>query len=184
MKTPSPLSLWFNFADYYDYVAKTLAPLASPVIAEVGVWKGDSVCHLASRLPHATVYAVDLWENTYRYRHLPKLQSQVPTVYESFASNVARWGVKNIKPVQGISWEVADSFEDESFDFVYIDADHSYEAVVKDIRAWLPKVKRGGFLAGHDYDNPKHPGVKTAVDELLGQIQTFDGWVWHHQRDA
>lgn len=55
-----------------------------------------------------------------------------------------------------------------SLDFVFIDADHSYEGVVSDIEAWLPKLKPGGLLAGHDYDNPDFPkfGVKRAVDEF------------------
>ena len=56
---------------------------------------------------------------------------------------------------------------DGSLDFVFIDADHSYASVVTDIALWLPKVKVGGWIGGHDY-NPKWPGVVRAVDELFG----------------
>jgi hypothetical protein len=42
-------------------------------------------------------------------------------------------------------------FEDESLDFVYIDANHTYDGVKEDIRIWYPKVKKGGLLLGHDY---------------------------------
>jgi predicted O-methyltransferase YrrM len=42
-------------------------------------------------------------------------------------------------------------FEDESIDFLFIDADHSFEAVKKDLKLWYPKVKTGGIIAGHDY---------------------------------
>jgi predicted O-methyltransferase YrrM len=52
------------------------------------------------------------------------------------------------------------------FDFVFIDADHSYEAVKRDITLWRPKVKPGGWLCGHDLDKP-HWGVRRAVEELL-----------------
>lgn len=55
--------------------------------------------------------------------------------------------------------------EDNSLDMVYIDADHSYEQVMLDIRVWKPKVKKGGILCGHDYAEPLHPGVVRAVKE-------------------
>ncbi len=42
-------------------------------------------------------------------------------------------------------------FEDESLDFVYIDANHTYQGVKDDINLWFPKVKKGGLLLGHDY---------------------------------
>jgi predicted O-methyltransferase YrrM len=45
----------------------------------------------------------------------------------------------------------ADLFPDEFFDFIFIDADHSYEAVVKDIQSWWPKIKKGGIFAGDDF---------------------------------
>jgi predicted alpha/beta hydrolase family esterase len=53
-------------------------------------------------------------------------------------------------------------------DFVFIDADHKYESVKADIAAWLPKVRPGGHIAGHDYHSD-WPGVQKAVDEVLGK---------------
>jgi cephalosporin hydroxylase len=52
-------------------------------------------------------------------------------------------------------------------DMVFIDADHSYEAVVKDIAAWRNLVAVDGILCGHDYDISRHPGVVKAVDESI-----------------
>jgi len=52
---------------------------------------------------------------------------------------------------------------DISLDFVFIDAMHTYEAVKEDIRAWFPKIRSGGIVAGHDYS---WDGVKKAVDEF------------------
>ncbi len=57
---------------------------------------------------------------------------------------------------------------DESLDFVFLDADHSYEGVLADLRAWAPKVKREGFLSGHDLDAPNYPrwGVRRALKDF------------------
>lgn len=67
------------------------------------------------------------------------------------------------------SEEAAKEIEDDSLDFVYIDANHSYEAASQDISLWWPKVKKGGVFSGHDYTNggPYNFGVKRAVDEFI-----------------
>jgi predicted O-methyltransferase YrrM len=57
----------------------------------------------------------------------------------------------------------ASDYEDEYFDFIYIDGDHTYEAVRDDAAAWWEKLKSGGVIAGHDYG---WEGVKRAVDEF------------------
>jgi predicted O-methyltransferase YrrM len=69
--------------------------------------------------------------------------------------------------------EAAGLFKDESLDAVFIDADHSYEAVKMDIQNWMPKVRRGGILAGHDY-NSAWPGVIRAVNEILPEAEKID----------
>jgi hypothetical protein len=58
-------------------------------------------------------------------------------------------------------------FQDKSLDFVYIDAAHDYENVKKDILAWLPKVKNGGYIAGHDYRYDPNIGVYEAVNDIF-----------------
>ena len=64
-------------------------------------------------------------------------------------------------------------------DFVFIDADHRYEAVLADIAAWRPHVRPGGWLMGHDYNREAHPGVVQAVDECFaGRIETDKNRVW------
>jgi hypothetical protein len=58
-------------------------------------------------------------------------------------------------------------FANNSLDFVYIDANHSYQSVKEDMELWFSKVKYGGILCGHDYNNGEHDGVKRAVDEFV-----------------
>lgn len=70
------------------------------------------------------------------------------------------------KIVVGESPQVSSQFEDESQDFVYIDALHDYNSVKADIDAWYPKVKVGGILYGHDYNPEKWSGVVRAVKEF------------------
>ncbi len=81
---------------------------------------------------------------------------------------------ENMKPLEGHfrtlfggdSFDRAKDFEDGSIDFLFIDANHTYEYVSRDIAAYLPKMKKGGIIAGHDY-NMSHPGVIQAVNEAF-----------------
>lgn len=57
---------------------------------------------------------------------------------------------------------------DNSLDFVFIDADHSYEHCIEDIRDWVPKVKPKGLVCGHDFEHRDFPGVVQAVREYFG----------------
>ena len=70
------------------------------------------------------------------------------------------------------SIEGAKKFKDASVDFVYIDANHAYKYVKEDIVAWLPKIKKGGVIAGHDWDwkdkqKDNELAVKKAVEEVF-----------------
>ncbi len=60
--------------------------------------------------------------------------------------------------------------DDDSLDFLFIDADHSYDGVRWDCKAWLPKLKSGCIVAFHDYHDGNHPGVKN------GAAQFIEGW--------
>ena len=69
-------------------------------------------------------------------------------------------------------------FDDGSLDFVFVDADHSYEGAASDIALWQSKVRPGGWFGGHDY-TPKWPGVVRAVDEAFkGRFQQWPGTIW------
>ena len=89
---------------------------------------------------------------------------------------------KNMQPVEGRYAAIrADSiaasvfYANESLDFVFIDAAHDYHSVLADINAWLPKVKIGGIISGHDFF---HDPVKQAVVEKLTSVDTY-GNCWY-----
>lgn len=71
-------------------------------------------------------------------------------------------------------------FPDGYFDMVYIDASHFYEDVLADIKAWLPKVRPGGIMSGHDYVHRRaNMQAKKAVDEMFPTgVITLEDTVW------
>jgi hypothetical protein len=66
------------------------------------------------------------------------------------------------------SQEAGEKFPDDFFDWVYVDANHTYQFVVRDLRLYHRKVKPGGVLAGHDFCE-KFAGVRKAVHEILNE---------------
>lgn len=69
-------------------------------------------------------------------------------------------------------------FADQSIEWIHLDARHDYESLVADIQAWLPKVRRGGWLSGDDYDETKWPEVVRAIAELLPQAKPWSTQQW------
>jgi predicted O-methyltransferase YrrM len=85
----------------------------------------------------------------------------------------------NITKIKMSSVAASTFFGNGTLDLVYIDAAHDYDNVKKDIQTWLPKVKRNGFISGHDIIIP---GVKQAVSELIGDdILTYSDTSWIYQ---
>lgn len=80
------------------------------------------------------------------------------------------------------SVDAAATLPDRSVDGVFIDGDHSYLQVLRDIDAWEPKVKLGGFLSGHDFGN--HPDVARAVLERAAEfnrtVHLSMDWFWYY----
>jgi predicted O-methyltransferase YrrM len=89
-------------------------------------------------------------------------------------------GDRKYKAIKATSKAASKKFANESLDVVFIDLTHTYEAVKEDIKLWLPKVKKGGFIAGDDY-HEHWKGVIQAVDELLPRA-TFIDDCWIYQR--
>jgi hypothetical protein len=140
-----------------------------PTVLEVGSWAGASALEFA-KAGAALVHCVDHWEGN--------LFDQGTKQYDGSRGNPLSVFLKNTKgqPIThtvGKSPEVASKFDDESFDIVYIDAEHTEEAVTADITAWRSKAKH--VLCGHDY--ACFEGVKKAVESLCSEVQA-DGNVW------
>ena len=159
---------WFSFKDFYSQIASINE---YKIFVELGVWKGHSISYLAKLLKDKKdikVYAVDIFE---KWDKNESVKEDVKHINQIYNTNLKNAGVREIiSDIKSISWDAANLFKDNSIDFVFIDADHSYESVTKDINSWLPKIKKGGIISGHDYFTS--PGVKSAVDELLGKVES------------
>jgi predicted O-methyltransferase YrrM len=86
--------------------------------------------------------------------------------YKKFVTNLEARGVQ-ARNIFKWSFEAVDDIENGSCDLVFIDGNHSYQCVKDDIHWYLPKVKQGGILCGHDF-HPRFPGVIQAVEEAFG----------------
>lgn len=142
------------------------------VAAEVGVWRGEFSARLLSTW-NGTLHMIDAWQHLENYQDQCNLSDEEHEqcfqralyVAESFTPRAVIWREQ--------SPAAASRFPDGYFDLVYLDGNHSYEAVKIDLAAWAPKIRAGGTLCGHDYmDGVRQEGVfgvKTAVNEFFGR---------------
>lgn len=163
-----------------------LEDIPHPQGAEVGVFTGELSRRLLARSDLA-LYLVDSWSTvderaSYAQSgdfHAELSQDDQDRYFEQTLETVAPFGHR-ARILRMDSKEAANCVPDHSLDFVFIDADHSYEGCRADIQAWLPKLKANGFISGHDYDHPEFPhfGVKRAVDEIFGAPETGANYTW------
>lgn len=144
--------------------------------AEVGVKAGRNIMEVLKVHPKFHWIAVDPWAPTENYARWPDEAFKINE--DKFDRMHKNWP-DNIQKMKMLSHDAAESVEDESLDVVFIDGDHSYEGVSLDIKCWLPKVKVGGIIAGHDYDNTNKygeafRGVDRAVHETFGDRFNID----------
>jgi hypothetical protein len=172
---------WFNYPDMFAYAVQH-APQEAHFV-EIGTWKGQSSAFLAVEIINSgKKIKLDCIDNftgsVIEPGQMLDRDNQAGRLYDVF--------VNNMKPVeghytaiQGDSAETASLYQDESLDFVFIDASHDYESIKKDITAWFPKVKIGGLFGGHDYAQP-YPGIIRAVNGLLSKekVQVFPSTCW------
>lgn len=147
-------------------------------VIEVGSWVGRSAIVMADA--GAEVTCVDPWREYNSYSDVLSAayaQFGADKVYRTFLSNIGTRKDRSIHPLRKTSLEAAASMS-EQVDLVFIDANHEYEFVKQDIEAWLPHVRPGGIIAGHDYGMSLFPGVKQAVNEVFPTGVAVQGTVW------
>lgn len=139
---------------------------------EIGVYRGSMSAAMLTRNPRLRLVLVDSWEgegHAYQTKDDSKARMSTDEMERHYKTAVGavEFAKDRVDVRRMRSLEAAAAFPEKHFDFVFIDADHSYEGCRDDIAAWKGKVKPGGWLCGHDYKiKPgRHIGVVRAVDE-------------------
>jgi predicted O-methyltransferase YrrM len=181
---------WFDYEELYCYAFNNSPDNAHFV--EVGTWLGKSAAFMAVLISNSNKNikfdCVDLWDLTKLNDNGSSLTDVIdPNISNIVKSNFYDEFLKNIDPVKNIinpiklsSLDASKLYNDNSLDFVFIDATHVYDDVKNDINSWYPKVKSGVILAGHDYACLY---VEKAVDEFIAnnsyQLNFSSGNCWY-----
>lgn len=139
------------------------------VCAEIGVWKGEFSAHILNCNP-AKLHLIDPWvHQDYKKMWYSIEQEKMDEIYNDVHEKFKNHS--HVKIHRKFSTDV--EFPNRYFDWVYIDGDHTYPMVLKDLEFYLPLVKKGGFLCGDDY------GWRS-VDCTLGPQPAVDQFVKTH----
>jgi len=179
---------------------------SSLVGAEIGVFKGKNAYNILNNLNIKKLYLIDPYEN-FQLEDLEKDKEHIYNYLElntkddiaSFKKNMKslynearerlNWYKGKIEFIKLTSEKAVETFPDEYFDFVYIDGNHLYEYVIRDIELYYPKVKDGGVIGGHDFfsDRICNIGVTKAVLDYVSKhnlqlyyeraIAVYDWWI-------
>ena len=181
---------WCDFFDIYREAVETAPPNAT--LVEVGTACGRSIAFLARTALDAgradlRLVCVDPWWSCKPWKPDPApvddcdemgFKGRHRALWERFGDTFgvfcgcmlehAREEFDRLTVLRLVSLDAVRLFDDASCHMVFIDANHEYEGISPDIRAWRPKVRPGGIFAGHDHISPEYDGVVRACREEFG----------------
>lgn len=153
--------LWEEFMKKYD----------CQVICELGVCNGVNLSQMIKHKPKIAI-AIDSWieDGKISRNHGRATQSELDKQYSDFKKSVTDKSF--IQIYREYTFDAVKHFKNNYFDVVYVDADHSYEACLRDIIDWYPKVKKGRFLFGDDYRvyEGRRRGISFGVIEAVNEF--------------
>lgn len=149
-----------------------------PIVGvEIGTGAGGGSAAMLWLMPNLKLYCIDAW------KHMPGHLYEAEFYPQELHDKQYELAIARLKLYPPLRSVVLRMTSDEAaiqvpapVDFVWIDGDHRYEQVKRDIQNWMPKISLGGIICGHDYIQAA--GVKEAVDELLGEVKTGDDFTW------
>ena len=175
---------FFFFQDAYKRLVQE-APDNSHFV-EVGAYKGRSTAFMAVEIINSgkkiKFDVVDHWMGS--SEHNDDIDVQNKTLYETFIKNLEPVS-DYLTPIRKDSVDAADEYANNSLDLVFIDASHDYDSVNEDIKAWLPKVKPGGYIGGDDYTwSDVRKAVLNNFDEAkVESIGTYPSWLYKKESE-
>jgi len=172
---------WFAYEDLYNEMVETAK--GGETFVEVGAWLGKSTNHLATKIKESNknikFTAVDTWKGTEdEDLHQNIVNAYSGDIFYEFIDNtVLSDNFEVFDTIKDTSHNAANQFQNNSIDFIMIDAGHSYKDVMDDIHFWYNKVKPGGIISGDDYG--VFGGVTQAANEFFyGQFKEgFRSWI-------
>ena len=146
---------------------KELGDNSQKTMIEIGSFVGESTVLFAQSFKK--VIAIDPFEADYDPQDPTSYLFEFDNVYQTYLDRITVYS--NIETIVDTSDNAVKELVGKEFDFIYIDGLHTYEGVKNDIKNFLPLVKKGGVIGGHDYTNriPHLVGVYEAVNEMFGQ---------------
>jgi hypothetical protein len=155
-----------------DHITRLLVQMQAKRVCEVGVKEGDNFHRLLAPSVELAV-AVDIWRETGVVSQNDDKTSQADLDRQYSKMRARAWKDKRIVVARDYSVVAAARFANGYFDFVYLDADHSFESTYADLVAWWPKIRAGGVLGGHDFcEMVLASGVTFGV---VSALQRFSG---------
>ena len=168
-----------TFTDRISFLeyTSTLLP-SSSICVEIGVRRGNHARQMYNIYKPTKLFLIDPWKTggdkngeTERYTELGHYTAYSGGASGGYSQVKAKFSkqIKNKQVIlkKGFSYDVVDSFPNDFFDLIYIDACHLYGCVKSDLEMFLPKLKRNGLMCGHDYMDHKGFGVVKAVDKFI-----------------
>src|SRR3990167_557110 len=156
-----------------DDMYKLFAELGFMKGLEVGIEKGKNAVTMYENIPNLHLIGVDPWKQ-HTYASYAKDAAKRDWSYERLQQwkqqTLARMKGRDYETIEAFSEEAALQVPDNSLDFVYLDADHSYDGMMLDIILWGRKIRKGGILSGHDYypdksENMRRSKITHAIDD-------------------
>lgn len=135
--------------------------------AEIGVWEGSFSEKFCQANKDLLLICVDPWSVQKNYPEAKNDAARLEQAYQTAKARLKPYGCVLLRMT---SEKAAANVPDRSLDFVYIDGNHTYDHVIRDLELWTPKVRQSGVVSGHDYGSShKHKPfiqVKPAVDKF------------------
>tara|TARA_R100000734_G_scaffold11024_1_gene8268 strand:- start:94 stop:666 length:573 start_codon:yes stop_codon:yes gene_type:complete len=148
--------------------------IEKPKILELGVFKGEFLEFLEKEIDYDCIDGVDIFDGIHgsgdcdgNHSVTTNMREQYLLLRDKYKDN------PNVNLHKSLTHIFLETIPDNTYDIIYIDADHQYNAVKRDIELSFKKIKNGGFIMGHDYELNKDKcnhnwqfGTKKAVDEF------------------
>jgi len=141
----------------YQVISKILNKIPPESIGvELGVWSGELSLYLLSIIKNIKkIYLIDPWKKYNNEEYIDSIndcdQEYYNCIYNCLIDNISKNYPKRAEVLRGISEDFENKFQDNSLNFIYIDANNLYDQVIKDIEIWYPKLKSGGILFGNNF---------------------------------